>query len=205
MNVLFRQTQTLDDRGYNRLIYEPLLFKQVRWECSQRIGRSYKGTFLTDLQITKVVDVTEHFHETDLVTVQTAKVKESMKQQVPVNRGTPGQLIIDSTVNAAIAIRAATGDPEVVKRTIRRQSAKHRPKKPTATRLVIPDEWKTTGGDNPHNFIVYNNGPDSRSRMLVFCVDTALYLLARSSSWMMDGTFDTAPNIFSQLYAAECF
>ena len=41
---------------------------------------------------------------------------------------------------------------------------------------------------------------DSRSLMLVFCADTALHLFSRSSTWMMGGTFDTAPNIFSQLY-----
>jgi len=70
---------------------------------------------------------------------------------------------------------------EVVKGTIRRQRAKHR-------------------GDNPPNFLVYDNGTDSRSLMLVFCADTALHLFSRSSTWMMGGTFDTAPNIFSQLY-----
>ena len=46
----------------------------------------------------------------------------------------------------------------------------------TATRLVIPDGWKTTGGDNPHIFLVYDDGPYSRIRMLVICSDTALHL-----------------------------
>ena len=97
-----------------------------------------------------MVSVTEHSHEADAAKVQTAKVKESLKQQATVNRATPGQLIIDSTVNAAIFVRAAMGDPDIVKRTIRRQRAKHRPKHPsTATRLVLPDEWKTTSGNNP--------------------------------------------------------
>ncbi|KAK2156553.1 hypothetical protein LSH36_210g03037 [Paralvinella palmiformis] len=44
-------------------------------------------------------------------------------------------------------------DPEVIKRTMRRQRAKHRPKnRPTATRLMILDEWKTPRGDNPEKF-----------------------------------------------------
>ena len=68
-----------------------------------------------------MVVVTKHSNEADVAKVQGAKVRESLKQQATVNRATPGQLIIDSTVNAAIGVRAAKDDPEVVKRTIRRQ------------------------------------------------------------------------------------
>ena len=83
---------------------------------------------------------------------------ESLKQEATVNRATPGQLMTDSTVNAAVGVRAAMGDPDAVKRTSCRQRAKHRPKNPsTATQLVIPEEWKTTGGDNPQHFLMYEN------------------------------------------------
>ena len=64
---------------------------------------------------------------------------------------------------------------------------------------MIPDEWKTTGGDNPRTYLVYDNGPDSISHTLVFTADAALHHLARSRTRMMDGTFDTALNIFAQL------
>jgi len=50
-------------------------------------------------KITKVVGVIEHSHVANVAKVQAAKVKESLKQQATVNRATPGQLIIDSTVN----------------------------------------------------------------------------------------------------------
>jgi len=83
--------------------------------------------------------------------VQAAKVRESLKQQATVSRATPGQLIIDSTVNAAI-------------------------------------DWYPCSHVRP------------RSCMLVFCADTALHLLAHSSTWIMDGAFNTALNMFSQLY-----
>ena len=36
--------------------------------------------------------------------------------------------------------------------------------------------------------------------MLVFGAPNALEHLAKSDIWMMDGTFDTAPRIFTQLY-----
>jgi len=60
-------------------------------------------------KITKVVGVTEHSREADVDKVQVAKVKEYMKKQATVNWSTPGQLIIDSTVNTIICVCEAMG------------------------------------------------------------------------------------------------
>lgn len=124
-----------------------------------------------------------------------------LKQQATNNRGTPGQLLSDAASTQPVDVRAAMGTNESVKRNIRRQRAKQHPPNPTtAADLIIPDEWTTTSSDNEENFLIYDNGEGSRNRMLVFASDIALRHLAQSSTWMMDGTFDTAPRIFSQLY-----
>ena len=84
---------------------------------------------------------------------------------------------------------------------IRRKRAKHHPKNPaSAGDLVIDDDWKTTGGTNPRRFLIDDSGRASSNRMLVFIADIALQHLARSNVWMMDGTLDVAPTIFTQLY-----
>jgi len=53
-----------------------------------------------------VVDVTAHSHAADTVKVQATKVMESLKQEDTVNRATPGQLMTDSNVNAAVGVRS---------------------------------------------------------------------------------------------------
>ena len=89
----------------------------------------------------------------------------------------------------------------MMKRTIRRERARHHPKNPATTDdLIMDDEWKTTGGPNPQQFVIYDSGRASTNRMIVFATDIGLQHLARSDVWMMDSTFDVAPTIFTQLY-----
>ena len=61
-------------------------------------------------------------------------------------------------------------------------------------------EWATTGRSAPRPFLVSDNGPGSRDRVIVFGTEEGLRHLANSSRWYMDGNFAMAPNIFGQLY-----
>ena len=40
--------------------------------------------------------------------------------------------------------------------------------------LVIEDQWITTGGDDPHNVLIYDKGVDASSRMVVIATDEGL-------------------------------
>lgn len=152
-------------------------------------------------QIQTTLSVTEHSHPVDDALISATKVKATLKQQATLNRGTPGQLVSDAAAKNPVEVRAAMGNLESTKRTIRRQRAKEHPLNPTTTAdLIIPEAWTTTGTENEDRFLIYDNGQESESRMLVFGTDLALQHLAGSTTWMMDGTFDVAPRIFSQLY-----
>lgn len=61
-------------------------------------------------------------------------------------------------------------------------------------------EWLTTGGSDPKPFLVSDNGPETRDRVIVFGTEEGLRHLARSTRWYMDGNFAMAPGIFGQLY-----
>lgn len=41
---------------------------------------------------------------------------------------------------------------------------------------------------------------DTECNMLVFCSDVGLKILSKAKKWHSDGTFDSAPAIFYQLY-----
>ena len=173
----------------------------IRWECAERRTRACKGTIITDLLINTEIRTTDHNHDSDIATVEAVKIKASLKRKAADERGTPGQLLSDSTVHASVEVRAALGNCDVMKRTIRRERARHHPKNPATTDdLIMDDEWKTTGGPNPQQFVIYDSGRASTNRMIVFATDIGLQHLARSDVWMMDGTFDVAPTIFTQLY-----
>ena len=144
---------------------------------------------------------TDHNHDAEVARIKAIKVKENLKAKAATTRGTPGQLIADTILSTDVDVRAALEDPDVLKRTMRRQKAKHHHKNPaTYTNLIIDNNWRTTRGENTKPFLFYDNGCDSRNRMLVFGADTALEHLARADTWMMDGTFHVAPHNFTQLY-----
>lgn len=96
-----------------------------------------------------------------------------------------------------IQVRAACGDKESLKRTVRRVKRGNVPKEPASLQSPLPEEFRKTGGTENSDFLVYDNGSETE-RMLIFGSDTGLRILADSDSWFMDGTYDTAPSQFSQ-------
>ena len=121
-----------------------------------------------------------------------------MRERAGSSRGTLTQLLTDITSDAPIEVRAELGNPETIKRSLRREHAKHLPKNPNSVGdLVLEDVWtKTSDGDQ---FMIYDNGVDSSNRMLVFGTDEGLHHLASSTTWLLDGTFNVAPSLFTQL------
>jgi len=65
--------------------------------------------------------------------------------------------------------------------------------------INIADEWRSTGGTDVKPFLVYDNGPEAASQMLVSASEEGLKHLG-ARRWFSDGTFFAAPSIFDQLY-----
>lgn len=146
-----------------------------------------------------VTSTTPHSHDPQQQAVAVARLRASLKERAAGSRGTLAQLIADQTTDTPIDIRVELGNPETVKRSLRRERAKHMPKNPTSlSELTLDGEWITTIDGDP--FLIYDNGVHSSARMLVFGTELGLRRLASSDSWYMDGTFSVAPLLFSQLY-----
>ena len=148
-----------------------------------------------------MISSTPHSHEGSVAATEAAKVRQRMKENVTVNRGRPGQILADTLQTCPVEVRAAVGNMDSVKRTIRRQKKGSMPKDPTSLReLVIPEEWTTTGEPDNYTFLIHDSGPESANRILVFGSEKGLRHLCRSNTWFMDGTHCTAPGIFNQIY-----
>jgi hypothetical protein len=86
-------------------------------------------------------------------------------------------------------VRAATGQHESLKRSIRRVKIGQAQKEPTSIK-DIPHPLPNAGNDEP--FLIHNNASDT-SRLLIFSSETGLDLLENAHTWYMDGTHSTAP------------
>ena len=83
-----------------------------------------------------------------------------------------------------------------VKRLTRRYVAEGRPKDPNSLDLLkIENDWELT--KDGERFLLYDNGPDSDNRIMIFATDMCLQLLSGAQTWFMDGT---APLLFKQIY-----
>ncbi|XP_031327714.1 uncharacterized protein LOC116158974 [Photinus pyralis] len=49
-------------------------------------------------------------------------------------------------------------------------------------------------------FLLFDNGPDTEHRILIFSTQRNLELLERCEHWYADGTFKTTPPLFTQVY-----
>ena len=93
----------------------------------------------------------------------------------------------------------------MIKRTLRNQRLGRIPPQPESLQdLVIDGEWALTTGPDPQQFLVYDNGPDTDSRIIVFGASDALQHLSRADTWFMDGNHAVAPPGFCQLYVIRC-
>jgi len=99
----------------------------VRWECSQKCSKQCKGSLTTDTEMARVIRSSAHSNDGSKVTVAAIKVRVTLKDQVSSSRGTLAQLLSNHTATVPIEVRAAIGQRESVKRTVRREKAKSFP------------------------------------------------------------------------------
>ena len=148
----------------------------TRWECSKRQSLSCKGALVSDLDVTRVISVTDHNHEADQFEVEALKLRYEIMDAADANRGKSGQILADKLVNYPVDVRVAAG------------------KKDT------PIEYTKT----PQNeqCLVYDNELPT-SRLLVFASESGLNILDSADTWFMDGTHSTAPGQFAQLFCVR--
>ena len=117
------------------------------------------------------------------------------------------QVVATSIENLSQAGKGALPSISNLKRRVQRKRvgvAAGPPNPQNLGDLVIPQEF-TRYEREPEvfeDFLLYDSGPGARdNRILVFSTQRNLDILQRSSSWAMDGTFDIAPPLFSQIYS----
>ena len=87
-----------------------------------------------------------------------------------------------------------------LKRTIQRQRVRQQaaPVQPTSLeQLTLPEECKQSS--KGEQFLLYEAGPETQ-RILIFGTQRNLEMLQLSSVWLADGTFKTAPLLFTHRY-----
>jgi hypothetical protein len=72
------------------------------------------------------------------------------------------------------------------------------PALPHSCVFTIPDQYKSTADEK--RFLLIDESPIQRERLLVFASDRQLDLLFEAETIYMDGTFSKSPPHFTQIY-----
>lgn len=128
-------------------------------------------------------------------------MKATMRDRVRDVRARPGQVLASGIATSSQEVRVALGRTDSVRRTLRRQRRGALPAEPQSLLDVnIAGKWTQTSSQTSQPFLVFDNGPTSVERVIVFSSVEQLRHLAMADRWFMDGNFAMSPTQFQQLY-----
>lgn len=194
-------------RGGQKVYFEGYLYtkqyerhNKIRWTCVRR-NKVCKGSIMTNLQIGDVLSRNEHSHVEDETAKEIVKLRQQMKRKAENSVDKPCAIFAQTVLQTNVAVQTRLPSTDACKQAIRRTRRKHMPKVPDSLEdLVIEGEWASTGGEHSERFLLYDNGPNTDSRICLFATDENLKQLAEANTWFMDGSFSVAPHQFLQLY-----
>ncbi|XP_062553706.1 uncharacterized protein LOC134218618 [Armigeres subalbatus] len=145
---------------------------------------------------------TEHNHSPNILQVERSRFRESLKRRAEANSEPPLVTIRHCSMEASIEVQtmiSAAAQKKVCQRS--RKLEIFPPNPATAEEFeAIAEKFKNTGDGTP--FLLRNLATQS-GRLLMFSTADNIKRHATSDVWLMDGTFDTAPENFKQIYTIQ--
>ena len=148
----------------------------------------------------KVKRTNEHLHAPDEQAVSCCEVKVGMKRKARDSQDSSHHIVGECLQTVTEGAAAKLPKLDSLKRTIQRQRVRQQaaPVQPTSLeQLTLPEEYKQSS--KGEQFLLYDSGPETQ-RILIFGTQRNLEMLQLSSVWLADGTFKTAPLLFTQVY-----
>lgn len=185
--------------GYQYTIHSTKADGCIRWRCAER-SMACHGTLTTNATGQQVLDQKQHAHAADRVRCEVTLAYNRMKSQAAISSDKPALIFARGLQTMSAEARGEIKSAGVIKRTLRNCRTSAYPRAPACLDdLVLDDVWRTCGDDDNRRFLISDNGPGSRSRLIVFGSDQCLQVLAASTTWYMDGNFSMAPAHFLQV------
>lgn len=172
-----------------------------RWYCDQRRSTSCPGKLLTKLineKHTFIKSGNDHNHEPQPTRFDVLETRKNIKKRSVECMDNPSAVIQEEIVKCDQRSRqyipSSSALKQVIKRT-RKRNKKTEPK--TIEEIDIPDELKFIEDEK---FVHYCQSVND-DFLVILTTKQNMQLLSTAEFWIMDGTFDVTPNLFSQLYS----
>ena len=187
-------------QGFAYVKKKPLAEGWISYECERR--RRYKDCWGTiKVRDGQVQIGGPHSHTPNPALNEAYKVMTTIREQAQTTLNQPQQILGNALLGVTDSVAAELPSIPVVRRNIRRKRKAAGivlpvPGTRAALPSPIPQEFTTTNAGAP--FLRYDSG--DQDRILIFATDEKLTLLENYTDWHIDGTFDTVPLIYTQLF-----
>lgn len=152
---------------------------------------------IEDEIIVKIIG--EHNHSGNISKINCNDIMNSIRNKAVNKQDTPSQIIACSTTGISFNTSAELPSIALLKKTINRKRKQNDvlPNPLNNLDLVIPPSLSKTYLNE--NFCLYDSGP-AEVRIIMFGTEQNLNELERCKHWYVDGTFDSCPPLFYQMF-----
>ena len=197
-----KQLLVLD--GYVDSEHRRLANNVISWECINRRNMHSCIAKIKTMDGMEAGRLHDHTCVPDPETIKLMKLRNQMKARAKEAMDKTRDILNNAVSGQTQEVLGLLPGEETMRRDIRRnrQAANHLPPvpRPNDLNFVLPQHYcVTTEGDQ---FLQVDNHADD-SRMLLFGSQRGLDFLACCPQWYMDGTLDTLPPQFMQLYTVH--
>lgn len=134
--------------------------------------------------------------------VDELNLRNSLKQSAVQTNDTPGKIIRENLSSLPSSSTTSIPNKNALRQIIQRARKKNMPEEPTClSEINIPDDLKEVNGVK---FLGRDHEYGNNKRLLLFATESNLRRLSESDMWFVDGTFQTCPALFTQLFSIHC-
>ena len=189
-------------RGKDKLCYSGYYYtrnsatKTVSyWRCEDRMCH---GRLILSRN-NKIIKTSDHNHAGGAEKVHVLQAKNKITEKASTTSETPAAIVSEVVNEVPECSQSLLPTIASMTRNIRKVRSKQFPKLPTSLADIdVQGRFRiTVGGEN---WLLHDSGQDDEDRVLIFAAPSALHKLGSSKHWFADGTFETCPNIFYQIY-----
>lgn len=143
----------------------------------------------------------EHTHVGEARDISVKRHLNELKERAVNSHDSIRSIVADATVAAEndVILSAMPTVPSMSRVAYRaRNEVVSYPENPSSLEeIILPEEFSIT--EKNENFLFYDSGSEN-NRIIMFATKENLQFLSRSDGWHIDGTFETAPKLFHQVF-----
>lgn len=197
--------------GYTFYFHKLLSNGNTRYRCSKYQVKKCKASIQVNTDDT-VSEETKHDDECfpNPTASTSATYKNSLKRKATESSDTPSKIITSSIVDIgenasklAESGRTKVADIKIIHRN--RKTMKLASSQEPSSLSEVSTEFFNIITSRNEQFLLYDDGPHSKERIVIFATTRSINILKNSKTWQVDGTFKVVPKYFAQLFSVHGF